>query len=164
MPRSDDVTEFERRFIRFRAVQDVAVAELCKYTGEDAKQATGPGTPIFMTALRIARTVLREPADPPPIDPVEADCDSRTYHVGGLLCDQGQSPGGVLSITARRRPYLDDAAIIVGSPSATPMTDAPDRLPKIEGWAMSTATARRLVATLQQAILDVEVGTPKKVG
>jgi hypothetical protein len=51
---------------------------------------------------------------------------------------------------------MADVAIVVGSPSATPLPDA--TLSKIDGWAMSVETARQLVATIQAAIRDVEEG------
>ena len=116
----------------------------------------------YMKSVAIMERVyahqLRNPG--PTINIVEEHRNWNTYHVGGLLCNQGQSPGGVLSITAHLRPLMADVAIVVGSPSATPLPDA--CLTKIDGWAMSVATAKLLVATVQQAIRDVEDATSKE--
>lgn len=106
---------------------------------------------------RVYAHQLRNPG--PTINIVEEHRNWNTYHVGGLLCNEGQSPGGVLSITAHLRPLMADVAIVVGSPSATPLPDA--CLTKINGWAMNVATAKLLVATVQQAIRDVEDATSK---
>lgn len=115
----------------------------------------------YMKSVAIMERVyahqLRNPG--PTINIVEEHRNWNTYHVGGLLCDEGQSPGGVLSITAHLRPLMADVAIVIGSPSATPLPDA--CLTKINGWAMSVATAKLLVATVQQAIRDVEDATSK---
>lgn len=115
----------------------------------------------LVSRLAVLRYEMKLRTDPRPVirSRVHVARHSATYHVGKILCgDEGQLDG-VLAVTANTNPSPDfpaDVRIVVGSPPQSPLMEGP--IPRINGWAMSVETAKVFVATVQQAIRDVETG------
>lgn len=86
--------------------------------------------------------------------------DHITYHLGPILCDEGENPG-VLSVTAGIHPspfFPDSARLFVGAPQQSPLMEG--YIPSLGGgFGMSVETAERLISVLQRAIRDVRRAT-----
>jgi hypothetical protein len=102
--------------------------------------------------------------DPRPVidPPIVGTYYHRTYHLGGIFCNEGESEG-VLAVTSNTDPSPDfpgSVRIVIGAPEKSPLLEGP--IPEIDGFAMSVEVAKKWVATLQAAIRDVEEATQKK--
>jgi len=97
----------------------------------------------------------------PTVEVVEQLEHSVTYHVGGIICDEGENEG-VLAVTANTDPgpdFPESVRIVIGAPSKSPLMAG--HIPEIDGFAMSVEVAERWVATVQQAIRDVRQATAR---
>jgi hypothetical protein len=123
------------------------------------------GRPLELVArLGVLRGEMKIRTDPRPVidPPIVGTYYHRTYHLGGIICNEGESEG-VLAVTANTDPSPDFPAsvrIVIGAPDKSPLMEG--YIPEIDGFAMSVAVAKRWVATIQAAIRDVEEATQKK--
>jgi len=101
------------------------------------------------------RMYARQLSGGPTLELAEQDEHSITYHVGGIVRDEGEN-AGVLAVTANTDPspnFPESVRIVIGAPKRSPLMAG--RIPKIDTFAMSVETAEQWVATVQQAIRDV---------
>lgn len=76
-------------------------------------------------------------------------------HIGNVYGDEGEAQGAlaVAAVVDPSRHYPADGRIIVGVPAASARLPGP--LPKLASFNMGITAAEELIATLQQAVLDV---------
>jgi len=81
----------------------------------------------------------------------------KTYaHITGVRGDDGENPG-VLAVTVVLDPspyYPPSGRIIVGSPTKSDKLDG--HIPNLGGFCCGVEGAKQIIATLQQAVIDIE--------